>query len=60
MNGSDIHAISLAPDKAAVATADAFGFVNLFRWPCPIDKAAFNKNKGHSSHVSNLEFSKNV
>jgi hypothetical protein len=59
MDGDDVHAICVSSDKSAAAVADAFGFVSLFRYPCPVNEAAFNKNRGHSCHVSNLAFSKN-
>jgi len=41
-------------------TADDFGFVKLFNYPCPVEKAAFQKFSGHSSHVTNVTFSKNA
>jgi len=42
-----------------LATGDDFSLVKLFRYPCPIEKAAFNKSVGHSSHVTNIAFTKN-
>jgi hypothetical protein len=59
MDGDDIHAICLSNDRQAVATADAFGFVSLFRYPCPVSEAAIIKNRGHSCNVANLAFSRN-
>jgi hypothetical protein len=37
-----------------LATADDFGFVKLFRYPCPQERANFKKYNGHSSHVTKV------
>jgi WD40 repeat protein len=42
-----------------LASADDFGFVNLYRYPSPVKEAASNKQGGHSSHVTNVKFSLN-
>jgi len=55
-DGSDINACDRSPDQKVVATADDFGMVKLFRFPCPVEKAAFNQYNGHSSHVTNVRF----
>jgi len=60
MDGSDVNALARSPDETCMATADDFGFVNLFSWPAPVKNASFNKNGGHSSHVTNVAFSKNT
>ena len=59
MDGSDINAVVRSPDHTCLATADDFGFVNLFKFPAPVDNAAYNKNGGHSSHVTNVAFTLN-
>ena len=37
-------------------SADDFGAVNLFRWPCILPGAAHKKYTGHSAHVTNVAF----
>ena len=58
-NGTDINAVCRSPDGTEVATGDDFGFVKIFRYPCPVDDAAYDKYIGHSSHVTNVSFTKN-
>jgi microtubule-associated protein-like 6 len=58
-DGSDINACDRAPERTVLATADDFGMVKLFRYPCPIEKASFHQYLGHSSHVTNVRFIKN-
>jgi len=58
-DGSDINACDRHPDGSVLVTADDFGFVKLFNYPCPVEKASFHKFVGHSSHVTNVAFSKN-
>jgi len=59
MDGSDVNAVCRSPDMMCLAGADDFGFVNLYKWPAPVEAAACNKNSGHSSHVTNVAFSLN-
>jgi echinoderm microtubule-associated protein-like 6 len=59
-DGSDINSVDRSPDGQVVATADDFGFVKLFRFPCPVEKAAFNDYIGHSSHVTKVRFHKKI
>jgi len=40
-DGSDINAVDRHPDLQTLASADDFGMVKLFRFPCPIEKAAY-------------------
>lgn len=47
-----------APDGTVLATADDFGLVKLFKYPCPVEKASFHQFNGHSSHVTNVRFVK--
>jgi len=57
-DGSDINAVDRSADHQTLATADDFGMVKLFRFPCPVDEAAYVKYNGHSAHVTNVKFSK--
>lgn len=59
-DGSDINSVDRSPDGQVLATADDFGFVKLFRFPCPVEKAAFNDYIGHSSHVTKVRFHKKI
>ncbi len=45
--------------KKIIATADDFGTVKLFRFPSPVEKAAYKPYYGHSSHVTCVRFLKN-
>lgn len=58
-DGSDINSVDRSPDGTVLATADDFGMVKLFKYPCPVERGAFNAFKGHSSHVTNVRFVKN-
>jgi WD40 repeat protein len=57
-DGSDINAVARSPDGTVSATGDDFGTVKLFRYPCPVEEAAYQKYNGHSSHVTNVEFTR--
>jgi echinoderm microtubule-associated protein-like 6 len=41
-DGTDINACDRAPDGTVLATADDFGMVKLFKYPCPVDRGSFN------------------
>jgi len=58
-DGSDINAVERSEDGTVIATADDFSKVKLFRFPCPAEKAKFVEYSGHSSHVTNVSFSRN-
>ena len=53
-DGTDINAMDRSPEGVVCATADDFGLVKLFRFPNPVEKAAFVQYQGHSSHVTNV------
>jgi WD40 repeat protein len=55
----DVNAVDRSPDGQVLATGDDFGFVKLFKFPSPVPKAAFTKFNGHSSHVTNVMFTRN-
>jgi WD40 repeat protein len=41
-----------------MVTGDDFGQIKLFKWPCWKDRAQFNAYIGHSSHVTEVKFTK--
>lgn len=59
-DGTDINAVSrtrgASSSEGLVATADDFGKVKLFRWPCIVPRAQAKEYMGHSSHVTNVSF----
>lgn len=60
MDGSDINhaARTNKPVNGTqlLATADDFGKVSVYRYPCPSDHAKSVQGKGHSSHVTKVGF----
>lgn len=56
-DGTDINSVDRSNSKEVVATADDFGGVKIFNWPCVVANAGFRKYKGHSSHVTCARFS---
>jgi microtubule-associated protein-like 6 len=58
-SGDDINAVDRDKNRTVLVTADDFGKVKLFKYPCAIEKASFKKFIGHSSHVTNIKFSHN-
>ena len=56
-DGSDINAVDRSPSKSLVATADDFGDVKIFNYPCTTAGASCKVKTGHSSHVMNVRFS---
>lgn len=59
-DGSDINSVDRSPDGTVCATADDFGFVKLFKFPTPVEKATFQQYIGHSSHVTKVRFHKRI
>ena len=59
-DGTDINAIARShgatSHEGLLATADDFGKVKLFRYPCIVPHAAHLTYEGHSSHVTNVAF----
>ena len=53
---TDINAVDRNPDGKLLATADDFGHVKLFRFPCAVDAAKHATFYGHSSHVTNVRW----
>ena len=56
-DGTDINAVDRSHDHRLLATADDFGKVKLFRYPCVEKSAQFIELRGHSSHVTNIRWS---
>jgi WD40 repeat protein len=58
-DGTDVNAVSRSHAGNLVATADDFGKVKLFRFPCIVPRADHRPYGGHSSHVTNIGFTAN-
>ena len=60
-DGTDINACSRSYTRGnrggVLATADDFGRVKMFNYPCCIEDAPFHEYSGHSSHVTDVRFS---
>jgi echinoderm microtubule-associated protein-like 1/2 len=59
MDGTDINACCVSNGKNLLATADDFGKVNLYKFPCSGAKSEKRVYNGHSSHVTNVVFINN-
>ncbi len=55
MDGSDINAVDRSPDSKYVASADDFGTIKLYHYPC-FEKSDCSTYTGHSSHVTNVKW----
>ncbi|XP_076987531.1 echinoderm microtubule-associated protein-like 2 isoform X1 [Tamandua tetradactyla] len=55
-DGTDINAVARSHDGKLLASADDFGKVHLFNYPCCQPRALSHKYGGHSSHVTNVAF----
>jgi len=59
-DGTDVNGCarsnSATNAEGLLATADDFGKVKLFRWPCIVPRAQHRPYGGHSSHVTNVSF----
>uniref|UniRef100_A0A8C2YIE2 EMAP like 2 n=1 Tax=Chinchilla lanigera TaxID=34839 RepID=A0A8C2YIE2_CHILA len=56
VDGTDINAVARSHDGRLLASADDFGKVHLFSYPCCQPRALSHKYGGHSSHVTNVAF----
>jgi len=52
MDGTDINAVDRSPSGSLIATADDFGTVRVFAYPCTEEFSPSVAYKGHSSHVT--------
>jgi len=55
-DGTDINAVCKSADGKLVATADDFGAVKVYQYPCVSQGNGSVEGKGHSSHVTNVRF----
>ncbi|XP_008575985.1 PREDICTED: echinoderm microtubule-associated protein-like 2 [Galeopterus variegatus] len=55
-DGTDINAVARSHDGKLLVSADDFGKVHLFSYPCCQPRALGHKYGGHSSHVTNVAF----
>jgi microtubule-associated protein-like 6 len=51
--------VDRSKNKKLIVTADDFGKVNLYRYPCVQKKASANEYRGHASHVMNARWTVN-
>jgi len=58
-DGTDINALDRSGSGKLVVTADDFGKLKLFNYPCLTKGAAHHEYRGHSSHVTNARFTGN-
>ena len=57
--GDDVKACDVDKTKKVIVTSDDYSKVKLFRYPSPVEKAAYNQYNGHSSHVTCVRFTAN-
>lgn len=55
---TDINAAHVSDDGRIMATADDFGFLKLYTFPCPGKSPKFKSYMGHSAHVTNVRWLK--
>ncbi|XP_038142176.1 echinoderm microtubule-associated protein-like 1 isoform X6 [Cyprinodon tularosa] len=55
-DGTDINAACRSNDMSLLVTGDDFGKVHLFSYPCSQFRAPSHVYRGHSSHVTNVNF----
>lgn len=56
---TDVNTVCRAVNKKVLATGDDNGKVNLFKYPCTVEKAQCKSYIGHSSHVTRVRFTHN-
>ena len=57
-SGDDINSCDVDKKRRVIVTGDDFSKVKLFRYPSPVEKAAYYQYNGHSSHVTCVRFMK--
>jgi microtubule-associated protein-like 6 len=55
-DGTDINAVDRSHSGNLLATADDFGKIKLFRYPCAATDAEAHEYSGHSAHVTNVRW----
>lgn len=56
---SDVNTVCRAGNQKVLATGDDNGYVNLFKYPCVVEKAQCKAYIGHSSHVTKVNYLSN-
>jgi WD40 repeat protein/Ca2+-binding EF-hand superfamily protein len=56
-DGTSVNAIDTSSSRTLIASADDFGKVKLFRYPCIAKGSRYREYRGHSAHVTNVRFS---
>jgi microtubule-associated protein-like 6 len=57
---TDVNGTCRSHSRNFLATADDFGQVNIYKYPCTVEKGAiYSSYLGHSSHVTKVRFSAN-
>ncbi|MBP3801902.1 MAG: EF-hand domain-containing protein, partial [Clostridia bacterium] len=55
-SGDDINSCDIDKTKRVIVTSDDYSKIKLFRYPSPVQRAAYNQYNGHSSHVTTVRF----
>lgn len=55
-DGSDINSLDRSHSRKVLATGDDFSKVKLFRYPVCVEKQPYAMFKGHSSHITKVQF----
>ena len=55
-DGTDVNALDVCKDNNLLATADDFGTLKVFQYPCIVKNAPGRVYGGHCSHVTNVRF----
>eukprot|EP01017_Pseudomicrothorax_dubius_P042573 TRINITY_DN6973_c0_g1_i5.p1 TRINITY_DN6973_c0_g1~~TRINITY_DN6973_c0_g1_i5.p1 ORF type:complete len:396 (-),score=106.64 TRINITY_DN6973_c0_g1_i5:60-1247(-) len=54
---TDVNTVARANNQKVLATGDDDGLVNLYKYPCVVERAKCKAYVGHSSHVTRVRFS---
>ncbi|KAH9137683.1 hypothetical protein LEN26_005631 [Aphanomyces euteiches] len=57
-DGTDINSVCASASRTLITTGDDSSCVKVFRYPCLTKGAKFIQGKGHSSHVTNVRFTR--
>ena len=57
-DGTDINAVDRESNEKVIITADDFGKLKMFKYPCVEQGSAYGQETGHSSHVTNVRWMK--
>ena len=53
--GDDVNALDVDRERGLVFTADDYGTVKCFNYPCVAKHAPARKMRGHSSHIMDIK-----